>query len=55
MPYFDPNVGPFTQDENGEWHGQGEIRLLDLTRSRWVGSRPSISRIRRSGSSNAPS
>jgi hypothetical protein len=41
MPYFDPNVGPFTQDENGEWHGQGEIRLIDLTRSE-VGWEPAV-------------
>ena len=34
VPYFDPNVGPFRQDpQTGEWRGEGEIRLLDLTRS----------------------
>jgi hypothetical protein len=33
MPYFDPNVGPFKQNADGEWVGQGEIRHLDLSRS----------------------
>lgn len=41
MPYFDPNVGPFTQDETGKWVGRGEIRLLDLSRSE-VGWEPEV-------------
>lgn len=41
MPYFDPNVGPFTQDETGKWRGKGEIKNLDLTRSE-VGWEPEV-------------
>ena len=29
MPYFEPNVGPYTRVD-GEWVGQGEIRILTL-------------------------
>jgi hypothetical protein len=32
MPWFDANVGPFRQDQEGKWVGQGEIRLMNLSR-----------------------
>jgi hypothetical protein len=33
MPYFDTSVGPFEQQPDGTWEGQGEVRLMTLTRS----------------------
>lgn len=33
FPYFDPNVGPFIQQEDGSYLGLGEIKFLNLNRS----------------------
>ena len=41
MPYFDPNVGPFKPNEQGEYEGLGELKFLNLSRSE-VGWEPGV-------------
>jgi hypothetical protein len=33
MPYWDQNVGPYTQQPDGTWEGRGELKHLSLSRS----------------------
>jgi hypothetical protein len=33
MPYWDQNVGPYTQQPDGTWEGRGEVKHLSLSRS----------------------
>lgn len=42
MPYFDPNVGPYTTDpDTGKVNGRGELRFLNLSRGQ-VGWEPGM-------------